>query len=83
MVQVRSSLGSLEEQVLRVLYEGPCSAQECVLELARYGGAPAEQEREVAALLAELAEYAYLECRANGRYALTPAGSIRLATLVE
>jgi Mn-dependent DtxR family transcriptional regulator len=70
---------SLEEQVLRVFYEGTLSADECARELFL-------REPDVKPLLAELAARDYLAVQNRGgvlRYSLTPNGSERLATLVE
>jgi DNA-binding MarR family transcriptional regulator len=70
---------SLEEQVLRIFYEGACSADECARELSL-------REHDVKPLLAELAARTYLAVQMRGsvlRYSLTPNGSERLATLVE
>jgi DNA-binding MarR family transcriptional regulator len=70
---------SLEEQVLRVFYEGACSAHECARELRL-------REGDVEPLLAELAARAYLAVQMREselHYSLTPNGSERLATLVE
>jgi DNA-binding PadR family transcriptional regulator len=72
-------MGSLEERVLRVFYEGACSAHDCAQELLL-------REGDVAPLLADLAARAYLAVQMRGdvlRYSLTPNGSERLATLVE
>jgi DNA-binding PadR family transcriptional regulator len=77
---------SLEERVLRVLYEGSASAFDCAAELQRYGEGHGGLTTEIHHLLTDLAERSYLEVRgSNGaaRYRLTPAGSERLATLVE
>ena len=71
---------SLEEQVLRVFYEGPRSVHECAAELRH------ADVDEVAQLVADLAQLSYLAVHARGavsRYALTHTGSERLAVLVE
>jgi hypothetical protein len=80
------SRGSLEEQVLRALYEGSASARECAFELSRYEPPGAERVSEIAALLERLAQGAFLEVHVRAgeaRYSLRPAGSERLAELVE
>lgn len=74
---------SLEELVLRVLYEGGCSAYECAAELRRYEGEAERYVAEIERLLADLAQRAYLVELRAGRYALTPSGSERLAALAE
>jgi DNA-binding PadR family transcriptional regulator len=77
---------SLEERVLRVLYEGSASASDCASELQRYDGAPEGLVGQVQRLLADLAERSCVEMRIAGssaRYRITPAGSERLATLAE
>jgi DNA-binding IclR family transcriptional regulator len=76
-------MGSLEERVLRVFYEGECSAQDCAAEIRRQAEA---DEREISRLLEHLVQHAYLAVHPRGttmRYSLTPHGSERLATLVE
>jgi hypothetical protein len=77
---------SLEERVLRVLYEGSASALDCAAELQRYGDGHGGLAAEIERLLAELAERSYLEVGRSwspARYRLTPEGSERLAILVE
>ena len=76
---------ALEEQILRVLYEGPASVYECCLELQRYSGEP-DIECAVERLLIELASGSLAGACSNAeglRYAITAAGSERLAALVE
>jgi DNA-binding PadR family transcriptional regulator len=75
---------TLEERVLRVLYEGALTAPDCANELNRYDGDPAYAE--IGRLLADLAERRLLAVqlgRYGLRYTLTPRGSERLATLAE
>lgn len=77
---------SLEERVLRVLYEGGASAFDCAMELQRYDGGATDLPARVERLLADLARRSYLEAHAgNGhvRYRLTEAGSALLAALAE
>jgi DNA-binding PadR family transcriptional regulator len=83
MTSHRIAGASLEEQVLRVLYERPCSAVECAAELGRYGGAPPDCIAEIGRLLADLEQRAYVRTVGPLLYALTPEGSERLAVLVE
>lgn len=74
---------TLEEQVLRVLYEAPASAAGCSAELQRsYGDSVDSAVRQT---LAELANRSCVASKGDGsgRYVLTPAGSERLATLTE
>jgi hypothetical protein len=61
---------SLEEKLLRVLYEGPASTEECSA-CGEYGA--------VAEALVWLARRGYVQTH----YLLTPSGSERLAALVE
>jgi hypothetical protein len=80
------SMRSLEERVLRVLYEGSFSALDCVAEPERYGGDRHGLAGDVEHLLTDLAGRSYLEIRRdNGaaRYRLTATGSERLAVLAE
>jgi len=77
---------SLEERVLRVLYEDGASAFDCAMELQRYDGGALDLVTQVERLLADLAARSYLETHGgNGqiRYRLTQAGSEHLAALVE
>jgi hypothetical protein len=86
VVNVLTSVGSLEEQVLRVLYDGSASARECATGLAPYAQPSAEWILEIEDLLWELAGRSYLHVEAGPeapRYSLTRAGSERLADLVE
>jgi hypothetical protein len=83
---MRSDLStmSLEEAVLRALYELPASARGCFDAALRER--PDATEPEVRQLLADLQEgrRVALSVRAESvRYQLTAAGSERLATLVE
>jgi DNA-binding PadR family transcriptional regulator len=75
----------LEERVLRRLYEGPASAIGCAAELFPFEH-PKRHLGEVEPLLRELAQRAYLAVHLHENvpwYSLTPAGSERLAALVE
>jgi len=86
MSQVSPHVISLEEGVLRVLYEEPASALECAARLLGYGYAAEVVTDEVETLLAGLALRACVRPAGDGtspRYALTAAGSERLASLVE
>jgi hypothetical protein len=86
MTNVLASVGSLEEQLLRVLYEGPATALQCAAELTPYSRPPAERVLEIEDLLWDLAGRLYLHVEAGSaalRYSLTRAGSERLADLVE
>ncbi len=86
MLHVRADVDSLEEQVLRVLYEGPKSAGECAAALAPYARLSADRLLQIESLLGALARGAYLTVEsgpAATRYALAPAGNERLAQLVE
>jgi hypothetical protein len=86
VVNVLTSVGSLEEQVLRVLYDGSASARECAAGLAPYARPSAESILEIEDLLWELAGRSYLDVEAGSaglRYSLTRTGSERLADLVE
>ena len=77
---------AIEERVLRVLYEGPVSATDCALELQRYVGEDAGTQIEIERALVELAARACATVhvtRGGVRYSLAPAGSERLARLVE
>lgn len=79
-------LGSLEESVLRILYEGPASASDCVSELARYSSMGPDFAGEVELTLRDLANRACVALEMHGgtmRYVLCPRGSERLAQLVE
>jgi hypothetical protein len=86
VTSVLASICSLEEQLLRVLYEGAASARECAAELAPYTSPSADRILEIEDLLWELAGRSYLHAEAGAagnRYSLTRAGSERLADLVE
>lgn len=75
---------SLEEAVLRALYESPVSAGGCFGAAVRER--PDASEPEVRQLLADLQDALYVGVSASAnpvRYRLTAAGSERLATLVE
>jgi hypothetical protein len=77
---------TLEERVLRVLYEGQCSAAECAAELQRYEGGHDRLLVEIGALLADLASRSLVEVRSSRcgtGYALGPEGSRHLADLAE
>lgn len=77
---------SLEECVLRVLYEGPCTVRECLLELARYESREGGFKREVGCMLDWLVGRSFAAMESRGplaRYVLTTAGSERLALLAE
>ena len=76
---------SLEERVLRRLFDGPASALTCAAELFPYEP-PERHLAEIQPLLHELTQRAFLELRLRENvawYSLTPAGSERLAVLVE
>jgi hypothetical protein len=80
------SVDSLEELVLRVLYEGAVSARECAAELSPYARPSGVRLAEIRSLLHELTQRAYLDVHYRGRelrYSLTAAGSRRLAELVD
>jgi hypothetical protein len=86
VIYVSSEVGTLEEQLLRVLYEGSASARECAAELAPYARLSADRVAEIEDQLRELAlrSYAAVEHGLTAtRYSLTPAGSERLADLAE
>jgi hypothetical protein len=75
----------LEERVLRTLYEGSACALDCATELFPYEQ-PEQHLGEIESLLYELAQHAYLDvriCADVAWFSLTPAGSERLAVLVE
>lgn len=77
---------TLEERVLRVLYEGGASAFDCAMELQRYDGGAADLPARVERLLADLTRGSYLETNGSDgqvRYRLTEAGSALLAALAE
>jgi hypothetical protein len=83
---VHDDVSSLEEQLLRVLYEGSASARECAAQLAPYARLSVDRIREIEHLLREFARHRYLGVEtdsAETRYSLTLAGSERLAELVE
>jgi hypothetical protein len=73
---------TLEEQLLRVLYEGPASARECTAELAPYARLSAGRIAAIERLLRELASQSYA-VEAGARYSLTARGSERLADLAK
>lgn len=86
MVELAEGRGSLEEEVLRGLYDGPASARECATRLAPYARLSAVRVLEIESLLRELARRSYLDVHVEPdatRYTLTLAGSERLADLVE
>jgi hypothetical protein len=86
MATVLADVRSLEEQILRVLYEGSASARECATELTPYARPSADRVLEIEDLLWALAGRSYLQAEAGAietRYSLTHAGSERLADLVE
>jgi DNA-binding PadR family transcriptional regulator len=77
---------SLEEGVLRVLYEAPATTYECAAGLLHFGYAQEVVTDEVEALLGDLERRACVirnVDRTHRRYTITPAGSERLAVLVE
>jgi hypothetical protein len=83
---VLEGVGSLEEQLLRVLYDRSVSARECAAELSPYARITPERLLEIEFLLRVLAQHAYLAVEIDPvavRYSLTSAGSERLAQLVE
>jgi hypothetical protein len=83
---IREDVGSLEEQLLRVLYEGSASARECAAQLAPYARPSADRILEIEHLLRELVRHSYVDVEAGSaaaRYSLSLAGSERLAELVE
>ncbi|HTU71758.1 MAG TPA: hypothetical protein VMF11_15755 [Candidatus Baltobacteraceae bacterium] len=85
-MEVRCHVGSFEEGVLRVLYEAPASACECAAALLHYGYATEVVTGEVEALLDDLVKRGCAFVVGEGmpeRYALSAAGSERLASLVE
>jgi hypothetical protein len=75
-------VSTLEEGVLRVLYEGPATVGECTAALLQLGHATEVVTDEIEALLADLVERACITSGAP-RYTLTAWGSERLAALVE
>jgi hypothetical protein len=86
MVNVFAGIDALEEQLLRVLYEGSASARECAAELAPFARLSARRIVEIEGLLRELAQRSYVFAEdgfAATRYSLTRAGSLRLAELAE
>lgn len=85
MAHVDCTVG-LEEGVLRVLYEGPATVCECAAGLLRFGYATEAATGEIERQLHELERRACVERAhppAQQRYAITPAGSERLAVIVE
>jgi hypothetical protein len=74
-----------EEHLLRRLYEGSACAMDCAAALFPYE--PPEQHLgEIEPLLDELTRHAYVRVDRRGDvawFSLTPAGSERLAVLVE
>jgi hypothetical protein len=73
---------TLEERLLRVLYEAPASVHACVAEARLSDGGL--QADEVRGVLADLAERQCIaSAGASGRYCITPVGSEYLATLAE
>ncbi|HTX02262.1 MAG TPA: hypothetical protein VMD07_01175 [Candidatus Acidoferrales bacterium] len=86
MYEVRRQVASLEEGVLRVLYEGPASACECAAGVVLYAYAAEVVTDELERLLAGLTAHGFVREVAESaprRYAITAAGSERLASLVE
>lgn len=86
MIYVSAEVGTLEEQLLRVLYEGAASARECAAELAPYARLSADRVAEIEGQLHELTLRLYVTVEGGSaatRYSLTPAGSERLADLAE
>lgn len=73
---------TLEERLLRVLYELPASALTCVAEVER-----SHRDADERAIRRTLAGLADRDCAVlvavSGRYRITAAGSERLATLAE
>jgi DNA-binding PadR family transcriptional regulator len=86
MIDLRVDAGMLEEQILRVLYDGSASARECTAEITPHARLSDNRVSEIEDLLRELASRSYVVVE-NGlaatRYSLTPAGSERLAELAE
>jgi DNA-binding PadR family transcriptional regulator len=79
-------VASLEEGVLRVLYEGPATPSECAAGLLHHAYATEIAPDEIEALLADLTARGCITCAVHGisqRYTLTATGSERLASLVE
>lgn len=75
-------MATIEERVLRVLYEAPATASDCARELQRY----AADDGDVAAVLDALTRtnaVAPVAAAGSVGYRLTPIGSERLAQLVE
>jgi hypothetical protein len=86
VIYVGADAGTLEEQLLRVLYEGAVSARECAAELAPYARLSVDRVAEIESRLHDLALRSYVVVEsglAATRYSLTPAGSERLAELAE
>ncbi len=86
MRQVRPNVLSLEEGVLRVLYEGPATPGECAAGLLHHAYATEIAAAQIEAVLADLTARACITCaveRGSRRYTLTATGSERLASLVE
>jgi hypothetical protein len=86
VIDVRADVGALEEQLLRVLYEGSASARECAADLAPYARLSPGRVAEIEGLLRELASQSYVAAESGPgatRFSLTAAGSERLADLAE
>jgi hypothetical protein len=80
------AVASLEEQVLRALFEAPASARECAVQLRPFDRPATGPDGEIIQLLRELSDRAYVSVHIDAfetRYALTVAGSQHLADLVE
>jgi hypothetical protein len=76
---------SLEECILRILYEAPATADECTAQVVASLGR-GRLEPDVRRTLSALIAGAYLAPHAKPgvlRYTLSPRGSERLACLVE
>jgi hypothetical protein len=86
MTALGISLDSLEEQVLRILFESPASARECATALSPYARVSTDRILEIENLIDELTRRSFLAAHVGEgalRYYLTPTGSARLADLVE
>jgi hypothetical protein len=74
---------SLEEQILRVLFEGSASFERCLEALFPFASPSAGAPQDVERMLYHLVSAGYAVRTPDARYAITPAGSCRLADLVE
>jgi hypothetical protein len=83
MSTAAGSVTLLEEQILRVLFEGSASIEECLEALFPFASPSAGAPQDVERMLDHLVSAGYAVRTSVARYAITPAGSCRLADLVE